>query len=53
MSYERWKPEKVGLIGFDWVLDGNPDWDHDAIAERACIESLVEVVDLRHNHVTG
>lgn len=44
---ERWAPSEIGLIGYDWVLDGNPDWDHDAIAEKACIESLVKIIDLR------
>jgi hypothetical protein len=44
---ERWQPETVGLIGFDWVLDGYEDWIHDAVAERKCIESLVDIVDLR------
>lgn len=44
---ERWNPDEIGLIGFDWVLDGNPRWEHDAIAERACIESLVNIVDMR------
>lgn len=46
-SYERWKPEKIGLIGFDWILDGDKDWNHDPEAEKRCIESLVEIVDLR------
>jgi hypothetical protein len=44
---ERWKPSEIGLIGYDWVLDGNPEWGHDAEAERRCIESLVKIVDLR------
>ena len=44
---ERWNPPSIGLIGFDWVLDGNPEWEHDAVAEKACIESLIDIVDLR------
>jgi hypothetical protein len=44
---ERWNPDEIGLIGFDWVLDGNPKWGHNAVAEKACIESLVKIVDLR------
>lgn len=47
MVMQRWAPERIGLIGFDNVLDGNPDWEHDAEAERECILSLTEVVDLR------
>lgn len=46
-AYERWKPKKIGLIGFDWVLDGDKKWQHDPHCERRCIESLVEIVDLR------
>lgn len=48
---ERWEPETIGLIGFDWILDGNPDWEHDAIAERNAILSLVNVKDLRNGNV--
>ena len=44
---ERWGPSDIGLIGFDNVLDGNTEWEHDAIAERRCIESLVNIIDLR------
>jgi len=44
---ERWNPDTIGLIGYDWILDGNRDWLHDAIAEKACIESLVTIKDLR------
>ena len=46
---ERWEPETIGLIGFDWILDGNPKWGHDAQAEKACILSLVNVKDLRND----
>lgn len=45
---ERWQPETIGVIGLDWVLDGHPDWTHDAEAERKCILSLVNIVDLRN-----
>lgn len=45
---ERWQPETIGVIGLDWVLDGHPDWTHDAKAERECILSLVNLVDLRN-----
>lgn len=45
---ERWEPKTIGLIGFDWILDGNPDWEHDAIAEKNAILSLVNVRDLRN-----
>ena len=44
---ERWNPKEIGLIGFDNILDGNTSWEHDAIAEKACIESLVTIIDLR------
>ena len=44
---ERWNPKDIGLIGFDNILDGNTDWEHDAIAEKRCIESLVNIIDLR------
>jgi hypothetical protein len=44
---EKWKPEKIGLIGFDWVLDKNLDWFHDAVAEYKAITQLVEIIDLR------
>ena len=48
---ERWAPETIGLIGFDWILDGNPKWEHDAVAERNAILSLVNVKDLRNDQV--
>lgn len=44
---ERWQPDEIGLIGFDSILDGDTAWRHDAIAEKACIESLVKIIDLR------
>ena len=44
---ERWQPEEIGLIGFDYVLDNNTDWMHDAKAELASIEALVDIIDLR------
>lgn len=48
MAFERWNPERIELIGMDWVLDGNPDWFHDAEAELKSIKGLgVELVDLR------
>lgn len=47
MAVERFNPQTIGLIGFDWVLDENPNWLHDASAERRCILSLVNVRDLR------
>ena len=46
-TIERWAPETIGLIGFDWVLDGFQDWQHDSIAELKCIRSLCNVKDLR------
>ncbi len=46
-AVERWKPKTIGLIGFDWILDGNPDWFHDAEKERQAILSLTNIVDLR------
>jgi hypothetical protein len=49
MAFERWGPEKIGLIGFDWVLDDNPEWFHDSRAEREAIYSLgIEIIDLRN-----
>lgn len=46
---ERWGPKTIGLIGFDFVLDKNKNWFHDAVAEYKAITGLVEVIDLR-NH---
>jgi len=48
---ERWKPKQIGLIGFDWVLDGNSEWIHDSKAELKAICSLTEVIDLRDNTI--
>jgi hypothetical protein len=44
---ERWEPERIGLIGFDWVLDGYKGWPHDSENELKCMQSLAEIVDLR------
>lgn len=44
---ERFNLSEIGVIGLDWVLDGNDAWLHDAKAERAAIESLVKIIDLR------
>ena len=44
---ERWKPDKIGLIGFDNVLDGHRNWLHDSNTEKRCIESLATIIDLR------
>ena len=44
---ERWKPPEIGLIGFDYVLDNNTDWLHDARAELQSVESLTNIIDLR------
>lgn len=44
---ERWEPSTIGLIGFDWVIDKYPDWQHDSVAELKAIESLVDIKDLR------
>ena len=45
---ERWNPKVIGLIGYDWILDGNPGWTpHNAEAERKAILSLVRIKDLR------
>jgi hypothetical protein len=46
-AIERWNPKEIGIIGMDWVLDGNKEWFHDARAERECLESLVKIIDLR------
>lgn len=46
-AVERWKPDTIGLIGFDWVLDVNKDWFHDAEKEKQAILSLTNIVDLR------
>ena len=50
-AVERWKPQTIGLIGFDWVLDGNADWEHDAQAEKQAILSLVNIKDLRDDSI--
>lgn len=44
---ERWAPEEIGLIGFDYVLDNNTQWMHDARAELESIKSIVDIIDLR------
>ena len=44
---EYFKPETIGLMGFDYVLDNNTDWIHDARAERESIEQLADIIDLR------
>jgi len=46
-AVDKFNVDEVGLIGFDNILDGNLDWIHDPIAEKNCIESLVNVIDLR------
>ena len=47
MAYERWKPDRIGLIGFDWVLDGYKGWLHDSYTELEVMKSLAEIIDLR------
>lgn len=44
---ERYAPKEIGVIGLDWLLDGNEDWLHDAKAELAAIRQVVKLVDLR------
>jgi hypothetical protein len=52
MAFERWNPERIELIGMDWVIDGNPDWFHDAEVELKSIKDLgVELVDLRDGSI--
>jgi hypothetical protein len=52
MAVERWAPEKIGLIGMDWVLDGNEDWFHDAAKEREAITNLpCQIIDLRDGSI--
>ena len=46
-AIEKFGVEEVGLIGFDAILDEDATWQHDAWAEKRCIESLVNIVDLR------
>lgn len=47
-AVERFGVDEVGVIGLDYILDENmKDWNHDAYAEKRCIESLVNVIDLR------
>lgn len=46
-AVEHFGVDEVGVIGYDNILDENTEWMHDAIAEKSCIESLVNVVDLR------
>jgi len=50
-TIDRWAPKTIGLIGFDWVLDGNPGWQHDAQAEKQAILSLVNIKDLRNDSI--
>ena len=51
-AIELFNPTEVGLIGYDYILDGSDQWLHDAIAEKRCIESLVKIIDLRGEHGT-
>lgn len=44
---ECYNPSEIGLIGFDYVLDNNTEWMHDARAELASIKAVVDIVDLR------
>lgn len=46
-AVEKFGVDEVGLIGCDNILDGNENWIHDAVSEKKCIESLVNIVDLR------
>ena len=46
-AVDRFGVDEVGVIGIDNILDQNTDWIHDPIAEKRCIESLVNVIDLR------
>jgi len=46
-AIERWNPKEIGLIGLDWVVDGNSTWFHDARVELECLKSLVKIIDLR------
>lgn len=50
-AIQRWEPKTIGLIGFDWVLDTNPDWQHDSQAEKQAILSLVNIKDLRNDSI--
>ena len=45
---QRWGHEEIGVIGLDWVTDGNPEWAcHDSEAELKAITNLVKIIDLR------
>jgi hypothetical protein len=46
-AVDKFGVDEVGVIGYDYILDGGGDWIHDAVAEKRCIESLVNVIDLR------
>lgn len=50
-TIERWEPKTIGLIGFDWVLDGFQDWQHDSDAELQCMLSLATIKDLRNDSI--
>lgn len=50
-TIERWEPKTIGLIGFDWVLDGYQDWHHDSDAELQCMLSLATIKDLRNDSI--
>ena len=47
MAHERWTPDEIGLIGFDYVLDGHKDWLHDSATELKVMRSLATIIDLR------
>lgn len=47
VAIDKYQPDEICLIGFDNVLDGVKSTQHKWVAERACIESLVRIIDPR------
>ena len=47
VAIDKYNPEAITLIGFDNILDEVKSTQHKWKAERACIESLVRIIDPR------
>lgn len=45
VAIDKYDPDEICLIGFDNVLKGVKATQHKWAAEKACIESLVKIVD--------
>lgn len=43
VAIDKYDPDEIRLIGFDWIMGGAKPTQHDWRAERRCIESLVRI----------